>query len=147
MKISTKGRYGLRVMLDLARHGREQRVPLREISRRQNITLKYLEQIITPLVRAGYIKSYRGNLGGYMLCVEPESVTLGDILRTMEGSLAPVACLEDEENTCPRQDECETLIIWRDFSHLVDDYFNGITLADLVNGNHETCNLTHRFLN
>lgn len=143
MKISTKGRYGLRVMLDLARHGRKERVPLREISKRQNITIKYLEQIITPLVRAGYIESYRGNHGGYMLLIDPESITLGDILRTMEGSLAPVACLEDEDHICPRQGECETYLIWRDFSHMVDDYFNGITLADLAEGSHETCDLTN----
>lgn len=145
MKISTKGRYGLRVMLDLARHGRDRRIPLREISERQNITVKYLEQIITPLVRAGYIESYRGNLGGYMLKVPPQEVTLGDVLRTMEGSLAPVACLEDNAESCPRQDSCETLIIWREFSNMVEEYFDGITVADLMDGNHETCSLTHRF--
>ena len=101
MKISTKGRYGLRVMIDLATYSVDKHIPLREISKRQNITIKYLEQIMTPLLRAGYVTSFRGNNGGYQLACAPADVSVGEIIRTMEGSLAPVACLEGEENTCP----------------------------------------------
>ena len=94
MKISTKGRYGLRVMIDLATYSVDKHIPLREISKRQNITIKYLEQIMTPLLRAGYVTSFRGNNGGYQLACAPADVSVGEIIRTMEGSLAPVACLE-----------------------------------------------------
>ena len=96
MKISTKGRYGLRVMIDLATYSVDKHIPLREISKRQNITIKYLEQIMTPLLRAGYVTSFRGNNGGYQLACAPADVSVGEIIRTMEGSLAPVACLEGE---------------------------------------------------
>ena len=147
MKISTKGRYGLRVMIDLATYGADKHIPLREISQRQNITIKYLEQIVTPLLRAGYVKSFRGNNGGYQLACAPEDVSVGEILRTMEGSLAPVACLEDEENTCPNSGICQTLPVWEKLDELIEGYLNSINLGDLLNDNqqsHETCALTQQ---
>lgn len=142
MKISTKGRYGLRVMLDLATYGSERHVPLREISERQNITIKYLEQIITPLLRGNYVTSFRGNCGGYQLSCKPEEITVGEIIRTMEGSLAPVSCLEDDDNICPQADKCQTLPIWKNLETLIEEYLDSITLSDLMEGSHETCPLT-----
>jgi Rrf2 family protein len=142
MKISTKGRYGLRVMLDLATYGADQHVPLREISERQNITIKYLEQVITPLLRAGYVTSFRGNSGGYQLNCDPAKVTVGEIIRTMEGSLAPVSCLEGDENICPQADKCVTLPIWKNLETLIEDYLDSITLSAMMEGDHETCPLT-----
>ena len=145
MKISTKGRYGLRVMIDLATYSVNKHIPLREISKRQNITIKYLEQIMTPLLRAGYVTSFRGNNGGYQLACAPADVSVGEIIRTMEGSLAPVACLEGEENTCPNRDVCQTLPVWERLDALIGDYLNSISLQDLLNDDHqahETCPLT-----
>ena len=104
MKISTKGRYALRIMTDLAIHDNGEYIRLKDISERQNVTLKYMEQIMPLLTRAGYVKSYRGNNGGYMLARKPEEYTAGEILRTTEGSLAPIACIEDTPNRCPRKD-------------------------------------------
>ena len=100
MKISTKGRYALRIMIDLAQHDEGEAIPLKEISERQGITLKYMEQIMPLLTRAGYVRSFRGNNGGYLLSKEPSDYTVGDILRTTEGPLAPIACLEDTPNRC-----------------------------------------------
>lgn len=102
MKISTKGRYGLRVMIDLATYSLDKHIPLREISQRQNITIKYLEQIMTPLLKAGFVTSFRGNNGGYQLNCAPTDVSVGEILRVMEGSLAPVACLEGRHQFLPK---------------------------------------------
>ena len=145
MKISTKGRYGLRVMIDLATYSVDKHIPLREISQRQNITIKYLEQIMTPLLKAGYVTSFRGNNGGYQLACSPEDVSVGEIIRTREGSLAPVACLEGEENNCPNRDACQTLPVWEKLDELIGNYLNSISLADLLNDDHsahETCPLT-----
>lgn len=145
VKISTKGRYGLRVMLDLATYSVDKHIPLREISQRQNITIKYLEQIMTPLLKAGYVTSFRGNNGGYQLACAPQDVSVGEIIRTMEGSLAPVACLEGEENTCPNRDVCQTLPVWERLDELIGDYLNNISLQDLLSDDHrshETCPLT-----
>lgn len=145
VKISTKGRYGLRVMLDLATYSVDKHIPLREISQRQNITIKYLEQIMTPLLKAGYVTSFRGNNGGYQLACAPEEVSVGEIIRTMEGSLAPVACLESEENSCPNRDVCQTLPVWERLDELIGDYLNNISLQDLLSDDHrshETCPLT-----
>ena len=113
MKISTKGRYALRLMLDLALHEQSGYVPIKAIAERQDISDKYLEQIISILARAGFVKSVRGAGGGYKLAKTPAEYTVGMILRLTEGSLAPVACLEGEENTCPRQDSCATLTVWK----------------------------------
>ena len=113
MKISTRGRYALRMMIDLAQHYDQGFIALKDISKRQDISKKYLEQIISSLKKAGYVKSLRGAQGGYMLAREPETYTVGTILRLTEGSMKPVACLEDEPNQCSRAGECVTLRLWK----------------------------------
>lgn len=133
MKISTKGRYALRVMLDLAQNHTGEFIPLRDVAERQGITVKYLEQIISSLNKAGYLKSARGNSGGYRLARGPEEYRVGDILRTMEGNLAVVACLEDELNECPRSESCLTLPFWQGLNQAVGQYVDGVTLAELLN--------------
>ena len=132
MKISTKGRYALRIMTDLAIHDNGEYIRLKDISERQNVTLKYMEQIMPLLTRAGYVKSYRGNNGGYMLARKPEEYTAGEILRTTEGSLAPIACIEDTPNRCPRKDKCTTLPFWEGMWKVINDYVDSVTLADLI---------------
>lgn len=131
MKISTKGRYALRLMLDLALE-ENQMVKLKDVAKRQEISVKYLEQIISVLQKCGYVKSMRGPGGGYMLARKPKEYTVGMILRQIEGSLAPVACLEDRVNACERSGECVTLRLW----HMLYDAINGVvdkvTLEDLV---------------
>ncbi|MBP1534528.1 MAG: RrF2 family transcriptional regulator [Ruminococcus sp.] len=132
MKISTKGRYALRLMTDLAMHSEDGYVPIKVIAERQNISDKYLEQIISTLSRAGYVRSIRGAGGGYMLAYPPEKYTVGMILRLTEGSLAPVACLETEDNLCERADECPTLFIWERLYAAINDVVDNITIADIV---------------
>lgn len=132
MKISTKGRYALRIMADLAMHENGEYIRLKDISERQGITLKYMEQIMPLLTRSGYVKSCRGNNGGYMLAREPEAYTVGEILRTAEGSLAPIACIEDRPNRCPRKDKCTTLSFWEGMWKVINEYVDGVTLADLI---------------
>lgn len=134
MKISTKGRYALRVMLDLAQQDPEMFIPLKDISQRQEISLKYLEQVIALLNRAGYIQSLRGKGGGYRLSRRPQEYTVGGILRAAEGSLAPVSCLETEKNFCKRCGECETLPFWQEFYDMVNSFLDGKTLADMLPG-------------
>lgn len=132
MKISTKGRYALRLMLDLAVHAESGYTPIKAIAERQNISDKYLEQIISTLGRAGYVKSVRGAGGGYMIAKDPSEYTVGMILRLTEGSLAPVACLEGDVNTCERQESCTTLLVWKKLYEAINDVVDNITLADLV---------------
>lgn len=132
MKISTKGRYALRLMLDLAQHADGQFVALKDISKRQDISVKYLEQIILSLSRAGYLQSVRGPSGGYRLALPPEKYTVGDILRRAEGSLAPVSCLSDSPNQCERCDRCATLPFWEGLYRAITDYVDGVTLQDLL---------------
>lgn len=132
MKISTKGRYALRLMLDLAINNTGEPIRIKDIASRQEISDKYLEQIISVLNKAGYVRSLRGPQGGYKLAREPKEYTVGMILRLTEGSLAPVACLEDEVNECSRQDECATLILWEKLYDAIKDVVDGYTLADLV---------------
>ena len=132
MKISTKGRYALRLMLDLALASPGEPVPLRDVAQRQEISDKYLEQIVTPLSRAGLVRSVRGAGGGYLLTRAPSAYTVGEILRPLEGSLAPVACLEDRAESCCRMAECRTLPMWRKLDALIQNFFDGITLADLM---------------
>lgn len=132
MKISTKGRYALRVMLDLAVNNTGEFIPLKDVSLRQGITLKYLEQIIILLKKSGYLRSSRGNGGGYKLSKQPKDYTLGDILRTTEGSLAPIACLEDEENLCERKSICPTLEFWTGLDKVINEYVDSVTLQDLL---------------
>ncbi|MDO5388626.1 MAG: Rrf2 family transcriptional regulator [Clostridia bacterium] len=132
MKISTKGRYALRLMLDLAINNTGEFIPLKTVSERQDISVKYLEQIITVLVKAGFVKGLRGSKGGYKLAKKPEDYTVGMILRLTEGSLAPVACLEDSVNTCERANDCITLELWRDLYNAINNVVDNITLADLI---------------
>jgi Rrf2 family protein len=132
LKISTKGRYALRVMVDLAVNDTGEFIPLKNVSSRQEITVKYLEQIIPLLSKAGYLKSSRGKDGGYRLARPPKDYRVGDILRTVEGDLSPVACMEDEPNRCPRSGWCPTLPMWEGLNKVINDYLDGVTLDDLV---------------
>lgn len=132
MKISTRGRYALRMMLDLAVNNNGEPIRLKDISKRQGISDKYLEQIISILNKAGFVRSIRGPQGGYMLNREPKEYTVGMILRLTEGSLAPVACLDYEPNDCERQNECVTLILWEKLNDAIKGVVDNITLQDLV---------------
>lgn len=132
MKISTKGRYALRLMLDLAIYGGEQEpVSLRDVSRRQQLSDKYLEQIVTPLSRAGLVRSVRGAGGGYLLTRTPAEYTVGDILRPLEGDLAPVECATDADY-CQRCGECVTVELWQEIHRAVSRVVDNVTLADLM---------------
>lgn len=131
MKISTKGRYALRLMLDLAMNGENNVVRIKDIAERQQISDKYLEQIISVLNKAGYVRSTRGPQGGYSLRKAPEEYTVGDILRLTEGSLAPVACVE-EEGSCESEVDCVTVEVWKRLNQAISDVVDHITLADLV---------------
>lgn len=137
MKISTKGRYALRLMLDLALNNTGEPIRIKDIATRQEISDKYLEQIISTLNKAGFVKSIRGPQGGYRLTKEPAQYTVGMILRLTEGSLAPVACLEDEVNICERQDTCATLKLWQMLNTAISDVVDHVTLADLVEWQNE----------
>ena len=132
MKISTKGRYALRLMLDIALNGAGEPVSLRDVAHRQDISDKYLEQIITPLGRAGLVRSVRGAGGGYLLTRTPEEYTVGEILRLTEESLAPVSCLEKGTEACQRVPECRTLALWRGLDKIISEYLDGVTVADLL---------------
>ena len=131
MKISTKGRYAVRVMIDLAQNGNGKCVAVRQIAERQDISEKYLEQIISSLKKAGYVKSLRGAQGGYMLAREPKTYTVGTILRLTEGSMKPVACLEDEPNQCSKAGECVTLRLWKMLDEAMESVLDKVTLQDL----------------
>lgn len=131
MKISTKGRYALRMMLEFAAHP-DECTKISQVAERQQISDKYLEQIVTTLTRAGYVKSVRGAKGGYRLAKEPSEYTVGMILRQTEGSLAPVACLEDEANPCARSGVCVTLDVWKELEAAINRVVDSVTLADLV---------------
>lgn len=132
MRISTKGRYALRLMLDLALHDTGENIALKTIAKRQNISGKYLEQIIGILVKAGFVKSVRGSSGGYRLANTAEEYTVGDILRLTEGSLAPVPCVEEGTESCPKVDNCVTVTVWRALNDAINGVVDHITLADLV---------------
>ena len=132
MKISTKGRYALRMMLDIAQNDNGDPVRIRDISARQGISLKYLEQIVSLLVRAGYLRSIRGPQGGYHLAKKPSEYKVGDILRVTEGSLVPVECLMDRENECERASTCVTLRLWKELDQAITSVVDRYTLADLV---------------
>ncbi len=132
MKISTKGRYALRIMLDLAACDQKTCTPLREIAQRQEISEKYLEAIVKDLVKARLVVGPRGKSGGYALAKAPADCTVGSILKCTEGSLAPVACLDSDENRCPRAGRCATLPMWRELDEIIDRYLEGVTLRDLM---------------
>jgi Rrf2 family protein len=132
MKISTKGRYASRVMLDLALNDTGEPVKLKDIAKRQDISEKYLEQIISTLNKAGYVTSIRGSHGGYKLSKKPEEYTIGMILRLTEGSLTPVECLGDNASTCERKTGCSTVVVWKKLYEAINGVVDNITLADLV---------------
>lgn len=140
MKISTRGRYALRVMIDLAQCDNSKYISLKEISKRQEISMKYLEMIAAVLNKAGFVLSLRGKSGGYKLAGKPDEYTVGSILRLTEGSLAPVACLDCKINTCSRADNCITLPMWKDLHKLVNNYLDGITITDLINNDADSFN-------
>ena len=130
--ISTKGRYAIRVLLDLAEHHNGSYIPMKEVAARQEISLKYIERIMPALKAAGLVASVHGIGGGYRLTREPEQYTLWEILSLVEGDLAPVSCLQSGAAPCPRAAECRTLPVWQGYQKLTKEYFQGITLADLL---------------
>lgn len=132
MLISTKGRYALRVMADLAEHPSEGYIPLKEIAQRQEISEKYLEAIIKILVKARLLTGVRGKGGGYKLTHPPEKYTVGEVLRLTEETLAPVACLDETADICPRALNCRTLPVWKGLNRVINEYLDHITVADLI---------------
>ena len=132
MKISTRGRYAVRVMLDLAVYNNGEYIKVKHIAERQGISEKYLEQIVAQLSRANFVKSIRGAQGGYRLVKAPENYTVGMILRLIEGNLSSVSCLEDNPNKCQRCNNCVTLEVWQQINDAVDSVIDNITLQDLV---------------
>lgn len=132
MMISTRGRYALRFMIDLAENGCGKYIPLKEAADRQGISLKYLEGILPVLVKNGLISGVHGKGGGYRLARSPEQYTVGEILRLTEDSLAPVACLENNSEPCAKAQNCRTLNMWKNFYKLTNDYFDSIHLSDLM---------------
>ena len=130
--ISTKGRYAIRVMIDLAQNDHGNNIPLKDIAARQELSKKYLEIIVKDLVTSGLLKGASGKGGGYKLSRKPEEYKIGEVLELMEGSLSPVACLAGKNNECPRQSACHTLPMWEEYDKVVHDFFYGKTLADLL---------------
>ncbi len=136
MKISTKGRYGLRVMVDLALHNTGEYIALKDIASRQNLTVKYLEQIVGALGKAGFLQSMRGNNGGHRLAKEPSEYVVGDILRAMEGPFANVGCNADMEGEgCPMSQDCATVSFWKGLDNVINEYVDSYTLQDLLEQN------------
>jgi Rrf2 family protein len=133
MKISTRGRYGTRMMLDLAAHHDEGPTPLREIARRQDLSVKYLEQLIIPLKAAGFIRSVRGARGGYILAKKPERISVGQIIETLEGGMALVDCVQDPK-TCERESQCLTREIWLRMSERLMEELSSLSLRDVLDG-------------
>ena len=133
MKISTKGRYALRVMIDLAQNGIESFVSLKDVAERQNISMKYLEMIVSMLNKGNMVHSQRGKAGGYKLAKEPSEYTVGEILKLTEGTLAPVMCLEEGAEVCERSEECITLPLWKKLNNIIDKYLDSVTLDDVIN--------------
>lgn len=137
MKISTKGRYALRMLIDLAEHEGDGFIALKDIAERQNISKKYLEQIVPILSRSGILRTNRGSQGGYALAKEPEHVMVGEILRLTEGSLSPVACLDGDPAQCPRSADCPTLPVWQGLNRVINEYLDGITLRSILDSQRE----------
>ena len=130
--ISTRGRYALRVLVDLAEHGGGSYLPMKEVANRQEISLKYLERIVPLLTRARLLEGQSGKGGGYRLGRPAEEIRVGDVLRLTEGDLAPVSCLKDGTDACARATGCRTLPVWEGYYRMTREYFSGITLADLM---------------
>jgi Rrf2 family protein len=132
MKFSTKGRYALRVIIDLAEHNSGNYIPLTDIAARQEISEKYLESIVSVLSKNGYVDAMRGKGGGYRLNRSPDEYTVGSIIRLIEGNLSPVSCLEPGAAPCSRRAECRTISMWTGLQNLINDYLDGITVGDLI---------------
>lgn len=130
--ISTKGRYAIRVLIDLAENETEGYVPLKDIAERQGISKKYLEIIAKDMVAGGLLVGSSGKGGGYRLCRKPEEYSVGEVIELMEGTLSPVACLAAESNSCPRKNICQTLPLWTEYDNMVHDFFYGKKLSDLI---------------
>lgn len=132
MLISTRGRYALRVMLDLAQNQSDGYIAMKKVAERQGLSLKYIERIMPVLSKNNYVEGIHGKGGGYRLSKEPKDYRVGDILRLAEGDLSPVTCLSCNAEKCSRADTCPTLPMWKEFHNVVNNYFDGITLADLM---------------
>ena len=132
MMVSTKGRYALRVMIDLAEHQNESYIPMKDVANRQCVSLKYMEKIMPVLSKNNLVEGVHGKGGGYRLTRTPDAYTVGEILRLTEGDMAPVACLECNATPCDKTADCRTLPMWTNFYKLMNEYFDGITLADLM---------------
>ena len=130
--ISTRGRYALRVMLDLAEHKDEGFIPMKDVVARQEISKKYMEQIMPSLVKSGFVEGVHGKGGGYKLTREPSEYTAGEILRAAEGDLAPVVCLSCDAQECPRKSQCKTLPMWEKYNDLINGFFDSYTLESLL---------------
>ncbi len=139
MKISSKGRYALRMMIEIAQSGANERVSIKDISEKQDISIKYLEQIVTYLTKSGLLISTRGPKGGYSLTKPPEQYTAGEILRAIEGNLAPVACLDTDINQCERFGICPTIGFWEGLYKVINNYVDSVTLADLAAAPSDGC--------
>ena len=132
MMISTRGRYALRVMIDLAEQAAGGYIPMKDIVERQGLSLKYLERILPVLAKNGIVEGVQGKGGGYRLCREPREYTMGEILRLTEGSLAPVSCMECGTEPCQRAADCRTRPLWHGLDKVINEYLDGVTLADLM---------------
>ncbi len=132
MIVSTRGRYALRVLVEMAEHSSDERIPLKEISEKQGISQKYMESIMTLLSKNGFVDAIHGKGGGYKLNRKPEEYRIGDILRLTEGTLAPVACLEKNADQCPKQNVCRTVGMWQKLDELIETYLDSVTIADLM---------------
>lgn len=137
MKISTKGRYALRMLVDLAQRQNEGYIPLKDIAERQGLSKKYLEQIVPILNKSDILQTCRGFRGGYRLAKSPDKYTVGDILRITEGSLSPVACMDYESGQCQRNEHCPTLYVWQGLNRAINEYLDSITLQDILDHQNE----------
>lgn len=135
MLVSTRGRYAIRVMIDLAEHMNGKYIPMKEIADRQDVSLKYMTKIMQALTKSGMLDGQHGKGGGYKLNRDPEEYRVGDILRLTEGTLAPVACIDETDCKCDRSFECRTRPMWNELDKLISEYLDGITIADLMKGN------------
>ena len=135
MLVSTRGRYAIRVMIDLAEHMNGKYIPMKEIADRQDVSLKYMTKIMQALTKSGMLDGQHGKGGGYKLNRDPEEYRVGDILRLTEGTLAPVACIDETDCKCDRSFECQTRPMWNELDKLISEYLDGITIADLMEGN------------
>jgi len=133
MMISTRGRYALRVMLDLAEQNSDGYIPMKSVAERQELSLKYIERIMPILSKNKLVEGIHGKGGGYRLTRKPEKYTVGEILRLVEGGFAPVSCLECGYEPCERVEQCRTISMWKNLHSMIDEYFDGITLKDLLN--------------